>query len=94
MRIRCIARMLYVQEDVVRGASRSLGKPEKAEQQTQNRKVLHCTSQKTDDVDSIKGLLFGFGSLFISRSDGRGRCKSTAAFLIAVLYKIADKGGF
>ena len=42
--------LLYVLEAVVRDVSRSLGKPEKAERQTQRRfPPPNCTSQKTYD---------------------------------------------
>ena len=49
--------MLYMQEDVVCDVSRSLGKPEKAEQQTRIF-YSHCMSQKTyEQKDEKKGAM-------------------------------------
>ena len=60
---------------------------EKAEQQTQNLWVLHCTSQKTDDVKScmISG---GIPAAIYHEVMAVVDEKSTTAFLYAVLYKI------
>lgn len=39
--------LLYLHEDIIRGESRSLGEPEKAEWYTQERPLPKCISQKT-----------------------------------------------
>ena len=77
--------LLYVLEAAVRDVSRSLGKPEKAERQTQRRfSSPNCTSQKTyDDRVPRKAVSAALCGNWGTREIGRGSWEVAALFCLS-----------
>lgn len=65
MRIRDIAKMLYVQEEAVRDVSQSLGKPEKAGQQTRSQVRLHIVRVRRPIMIEIQAKTINWILLFL-----------------------------